>query len=144
MNMVDTTAEFIFVGVDYVIAATLIAAMLSILTALNSISMVYNERNALSSALREYRLHNQFDNTSVYAQDIIAQVVRDKGIPFTSVQTGIDTKVWNGTAMDVPGEKEESYNLEYVAGEINSNVLYKATLVKDAGGSVIGYDFIEQ
>lgn len=105
-----------------------------------------NEVNAIEIS-KEYRVYNRYDNTIIYAQDMVSALLEFRGEPHCRVIT-IDDKTHDYyTTAKYPGKKDISpktaYNTEtlqslYITANNNEEASrrYKCSLTKNDNGEI--------
>lgn len=133
--MNETIVDTIVTGVELSIAALILVAMVFIGTMSQHISSSIAEQQAITADLKEYRIHNQYDFTHVYPQDVIAAIYRGRGEPTVEVISNKGNYTWSVTYA--PCE----YNTAAIASKIDQTVVYDASLKYDSNNVIIGYVF---
>jgi DMSO/TMAO reductase YedYZ molybdopterin-dependent catalytic subunit len=136
--MNDTIASWLAIGVEVLITSVLIMALVAVMMASQTVTAAVLEQDAMAAEMQEYREYNQFDNRHVHMQDIVAVVLKWKGIPYTSV-TGLGggTRKWSpGSSDDVAG-----YSTVRVSGRLDPTKRYHSVLKKSPNGEVLGFEF---
>lgn len=136
--MNDIIADIVSQGVDMLISAIILSSICTMLMTSQNLNIKINEQQAIQQELIEYRKHNQFDNTEVYAQDIISAIMKYRGSPTVAVSfPSGDTYTWSLTFNSTP------YSTTAISAIITSDYAYTANLVYDASHSVVtGYEFV--
>lgn len=99
-----------------------------------------NENQSMASAMSEQRKNTFYNNTHVYAQDVVAYVFRFKGERSVTVRltTQAKTYTWSNTISDT------AYTNSAISAVIPKNLIYDSILVYGPNGNeVIGVEFIE-
>lgn len=134
--MNDIIADLISQGVDLLITAVILSSIITMMASAQQLNGEINEQQAIHAEITEYRQHNQFDNTEVYAQDIISAIMKYRGTPYVTVKFADATYTWSGSVQAT------NYSASAISNKINSDYTYSANLVYDVGGVVIGYEFV--
>lgn len=90
---------------------------------------------AAAAAVAETRRYNGYDNKTVYPQDIISLIVKERGTPEVHVQRpdgGWYT--WTRTICGVAGG---DYSIASVSSLLPVTGLYRGELVRDASGAIV-------
>lgn len=134
--MNDIIADLISQGVDLLITAVILSSIITMMASAQQLNGEINEQQAIHAEITEYRQHNQFDNTEVYAQDIISAIMKYRGMPYVTVKFADATYTWSGSVQAT------NYSASAISNKISSDYTYSANLVYDVGGVVIGYEFV--
>lgn len=134
--MNDVVADLISQGVDLLITAVILSSIVTMMTASQNLNARISEQQAIHSEIVEYRQHNAFDNTEVYAQDVITAIMKYRGIPYVTVKIGGANFTWSSSS------KSTNYSVSAIAEKITSDKIYKASLVRSVNGEVVGYEFV--
>ena len=134
--MNDIIADLISQGVDLLITAVILSSIITTMASAQQLNGEINEQQAIHAEITEYRQHNQFDNTEVYAQDIISAIMKYRGTPYVTVKFADATYTWSGSVQAT------NYSASAISNKISSDYTYSANLVYDVGGVVIGYEFV--
>ncbi len=134
--MNDAIYDAIALAVECFLAAILIMAISNFLSVADTLNQTIAEQEADSATMQEYRIHNQYDNTHVYSQDIVSAVLKYRGDIKINVSSSKGTVEWSGSTQSTV------YMPEEVTVVIDQNVVYDSTLVKGVNGDVIGYSFV--
>lgn len=129
-----TTSGFV-IGIELIINAIIIAGFVVIMSQAQKGFDTISEQQAMTDELREYRVHNQYDGTVVYPQDIISAIYRYRGTPAVYVLSS--KGAWQWTETNAPCE----WNTAAIAELMDQTVMYDAALVLGANGEVIAYEF---
>lgn len=132
--MSEVLSDWIAVAVDLAITSAIVSAILLCFSTATTLNVAVSEQQAISSNIKEYAIHNEFDNRHVYAQDVISAILKHRGSPVVRVISSKGTYEWNSRGGS-------DYTLASVNQKVDSTVVYDATLVKSANGEVIAYEF---
>lgn len=100
-------------------------------------SALYTER-AMVEEIQDYRETSPYDGETVYAQDIVSLIFRNRGEPEVVVHTGGRTLRWSLTTAST------EYTSEAITTAININKMYDGIVERDASGAVLRFVFTEK
>ncbi len=139
--MTDIIADAISQGVDLLVTAVILSAIVSMLSTATTVNAKVNEQQAMNQQLVEWREHNQYNGTVVYAQDVMSAILEFRGNPYVRV-TFTDIPAPNNVVLWRVGVTDSSeYTYTKVAAKLSSTYMYKAELDIDDTGVVVGYNF---
>lgn len=135
--MNEVIADFIAHAVDTTVTATILWGMIAIFSVVSLLNIMVSDQEAISGNLKEYAIHNQYDNKHVYPQDIISSILKNRGLPAVSVKSKLGTHTWSTSTASTP------YEVAELVLVIDQEVVYDANIIEGANGEVIGYEFVE-
>lgn len=133
--MNETVADAFTTGVDWVINAAVLVALVGIMTLSTKASQAINEQQVINDELRMYREYNQYDNTIVYPQDVVSAVYRYRGIPVVRVSSSKGNYQWTETTSPCP------WTTVAISSLIDQTKMYDAVIVWGLNGEVAAYEF---
>ncbi len=133
--MEGAVAEWITTGVDVLIVSVLLVGFLSVLNMGNTISEAVTQQNDLVNDLSEYREWNQYDNTTVYPEDVLSAIYRYRGEPIITVQSSRGNYTWSRTSAPC------AWNTAAITALIDQTRMYQAEVVRGTNGDITGYQF---
>lgn len=134
--MTEVVSDWISMAVSTGLTAIIILGVVTASSAFGQMNRKVTSTQALTLELKEYRKHNQFDNTQVRPQDVITAIYKSRGYPTIYLKSSKGTFAW--TSTDAPCE----YNAEAISRLIDQTVVYQAALRKGANGEITAYEFV--
>lgn len=135
----DSAGGIIEIGVSMLVTAVVIV----LITISMRTASVYNEHltdvQLLNNEVVEQRENLPFDGTYVYAQDIVALVMKQQG------DKSVQVKLIDGNVYDWNGEYHSTeYKVSAISSMLPKDAIYKAELVKAENDvTVLGYLFTQ-
>ncbi|WP_105614120.1 hypothetical protein [Vallitalea okinawensis] len=132
--------EAIWLGVSALITAMVLSFATMLGASVRHVSRIQQEEINAIEIVKEHRKYNKYDGTSVYPQDIVSLVLETRGNPAVWVDDEDNTNVnyiymWDTTLP------KENWQASYFTSLLPLTGSYESSLVKDANGAVLRFEF---
>lgn len=109
-------------GIDAMISALIVSFMVIMMSQQMTMASIVTENRANAVKMAEYREFNAYDNTEVYAADIVSLLMKSKGWPEVSVKVGGTTYNFTLSNSDI------AYKAAELSEKIDPNLMYTSTI----------------
>lgn len=132
-------SDSVKLAVDVLIACIIVSALLVVKLVSSRIMAEVDKEHATAADVAEYRVQRMYDGSDCYAQDIVSLVLEYQGEPAVVVHPK------TGTAMEWSSRTYyTALTSAAISASLVQNSVYACTLVYDANGSLVRYDFVEK
>ena len=136
--MSEDWSNLVWISVSLLIGVAIVTIMLNLSYIGRQISTALYTERAMVEEIRDYRETAPYDGETVYAQDIVSLIFKNRGEPEVVVKTGKGTLRWNLYYAST------EYTSEAITTAININKMYDGVVERDASGAVLRFVFTEK
>lgn len=135
--------DYVHIGLDLLISAIVLFGVFSFMGLTSDYNEKQLEQQVVAQEIQEQRHNLFYNNTYVYAQDVVAQVLRYKGDKTVLVEVRDNHDALLNTYEWGPNTASTQYKVSAVSTVIPTDLLYHADLIYGPNGAeVVGYKFV--
>ena len=131
----NVIADNLVLAINVVLLAAMLVSFVSVMSITTQLNSRIDEQNIQALRLEEYKKYNQYDNTHVYAQDVITAIFQYRGQPAVKVSTPAGPMIWarNNAASE--------YTTTAIMNLINMDTIYDSNIDYGNNGEVVSVVF---